>query len=162
MENIIAGIQLATTPEALIAIFIGLIAGQILGAIPGLTASMAVALLVPYTFYLDPWIGIPMLLGMFKGSLFGSSITAILIKTPGTPAAAATVLDGYPLAQKGKGMKAMKMALYSSVFGDTFSDVMLIFAAGFLASIALNFGPPEYALLTGFSLICISSFSLFN
>ena len=157
MENIIAGIQLATTPEALIAIFIGLIAGQILGAIPGLTASMAVALLVPYTFYLDPWIGIPMLLGMFKGSLFGSSITAILIKTPGTPAAAATVLDGYPLAQKGKGMKAMKMALYSSVFGDTFSDVMLIFAAGFLASIALNFGPPEYALLTGFSLICISS-----
>ena len=81
MENIIAGIQLATTPEALIAIFIGLIAGQILGAIPGLTASMAVALLVPYTFYLDPWIGIPMLLGMFKGSLFGSSITAILIKT---------------------------------------------------------------------------------
>ena len=157
MENIIAGIQLATTPEALIAIFIGLIAGQILGAIPGLTASMAVALLVPYTFYLDPWIGIPMLLGIFKGSLFGSYITAILIKTPGTPAAAATVLDGYPLAQKGKGMKAMKMALYSSVFGDTFSDVMLIFAAGFLASIALNFGPPEYALLTGFSLICISS-----
>ena len=73
MENIFAGIQLATTPEALIAILIGLIAGQILGAIPGLTASMAVALLVPYTFYLDPWIGIPMLLGMFKGSLFGSS-----------------------------------------------------------------------------------------
>ena len=80
MDNILAGIQLATTPEALIAILIGLIAGQILGAIPGLTASMAVALLVPYTFYLDPWIGIPMLLGMFKGSLFGSSITAILIK----------------------------------------------------------------------------------
>ena len=157
IENIIAGIQLIATPEALAAILIGLIAGQILGAIPGLTASMAVALLVPYTFYLDPWIGIPMLLGMFKGSLFGSSITAILIKTPGTPAAAATVLDGYPLAQQGKGVKAMKMALYSSVFGDTFSDIMLIFAAGFLASVALNFGPPEYTLLTGFSLICISS-----
>jgi putative tricarboxylic transport membrane protein len=92
IENILAGLALATTPEALIAIFVGLIAGQILGAIPGLTASMAVALLVPYTFYLDPWVGIPMLLGMFKGSLFGSSITAILIKTPGAPAAAATVL----------------------------------------------------------------------
>ena len=157
IENIVAGLALATTPEALIAIFVGLIAGQILGAIPGLTASMAVALLVPYTFYLDPWVGIPMLLGMFKGSLFGSSITAILIKTPGAPAAAATVLDGYPLAQKGKGVKAMKMALYSSVFGDTFSDIMLIVAAGFLAAVALNFGPPEYTLLTAFSLICVSS-----
>ena len=157
IENILAGLALATTPEALIAIFVGLIAGQILGAIPGLTASMAVALLVPYTFYLDPWVGIPMLLGMFKGSLFGSSITAILIKTPGAPAAAATVLDGYPLAQKGKGVKAMKMALYSSVFGDTFSDIMLIVAAGFLAAVALNFGPPEYTLLTAFSLICVSS-----
>ena len=96
MENIITGIQLATTPEALIAILIGLIAGQILGAIPGLTASMAVALLVPYTFYLDPWIGIPMLLGMFKGSLFGSSITAILIKTPGTPSSTVAAAAGVP------------------------------------------------------------------
>lgn len=157
MENILAGISLAITPEALIAIIVGLIAGQILGAIPGLTASMAVALLVPYTFYLEPWIGIPMLLGMFKGSLFGSSVTAILVKTPGAPAAAATVLDGYPLARQGKGLKAMKMALYSSVFGDAFSDIVLIVAAGGLAAVALSFGPPEYTLLTGFSLITISA-----
>jgi putative tricarboxylic transport membrane protein len=157
VENIIQGISLAITPAALVAILIGLIAGQILGAIPGLTASMAVALLVPYTYYLEPWIGIPMLLGMFKGSLFGSSITAILVKTPGTPAAAATVLDGYPLARMGKGLKAMKMALYASVFGDSFSDICLIVAAGALATVALSFGPPEYTLLTGFSLITISA-----
>ena len=150
MENVIVGVSLATTPEALVAILVGLIAGQILGAIPGLTASMAVALLVPYTFYLEPWVGIPMLLGMFKGSLFGSSVTAILVKTPGTPAAAATVLDGYPLARQGKGVKAMKMALYASVFGDSFSDICLIVAAGALAAVALKFGPPEYTLLTGF------------
>ena len=159
MDSIINGMLLAASPEALVAVFVGLIAGQILGAVPGLTASMAVALLVPYTYYLDPWIGIPMLLGMFKGSLFGSSITAILVKTPGAPAAAATVLDGYPLAQQGKGGKAMKMALYSSVFGDAFSDICLILAAGALAAIALHFGPPEYMLLTAFSLVTLSVLS---
>ncbi|KMK64875.1 tripartite tricarboxylate transporter permease [Puniceibacterium sp. IMCC21224] len=153
MDSILAGVQLALTWQSLGAVLVGLLAGQLLGAIPGLTATMAVALLIPYTYYLDPWVGIPMLIGMFKGSLFGSSITAILVKTPGTPAAAATVLDGYPLAQQGKGEKACKMALYSSVFGDSFSDIVLIFGASFLASIALNFGPAEYTLLVTFSLL---------
>lgn len=153
MDDILAGVQLALTWNSIGAVLVGLIAGQLLGAIPGLTATMTVALLIPYTYYLDPWVGIPMLIGMFKGSLFGSSITAILVKTPGTPAAAATVLDGYPLAQQGKGEKACKMALYSSVFGDSFSDIVLIFGAAFLASIALNFGPAEYSLLVTFSLL---------
>lgn len=144
---IIEGVSLALTWQSLVAVVLGVAAGQILGAIPGLTASMAVALLIPYSFYFDPWVGIPMLLGMFKGSLFGSSTTAILIRTPGTPAASATVLDGYPLAQQGKGAKAIKMALYASVFGDTFSDVCLIFFASALALVALRFGPAEYTLL---------------
>ena len=153
MDSILAGVQLALTWQSIGAVLIGIIAGQLLGAIPGLTATMTVALLIPYTYYLEPWVGIPMLIGMFKGSLFGSSITAILVKTPGTPAAAATVLDGYPLAQQGKGEKACKMALYASVFGDSFSDIVLIFGAAFLASIALNFGPAEYTLLVAFSLL---------
>lgn len=153
MDAVLEGAALALTWQSIGAVLVGLIAGQLLGAIPGLTATMTVALLIPYTYYLDPWVGIPMLIGMFKGSLFGSSITAILVRTPGTPAAAATVLDGYPLAQQGKGEKACKMALYSSVFGDSFSDIVLIFGAAFLASIALNFGPAEYALLVAFSLL---------
>ena len=106
MFSVVAeGVSLALTWQSLLAVVLGVAAGQILGAIPGLTASMAVALLIPYSFYFDPWVGIPMLLGMFKGSLFGSSTTAILIRTPGTPAASATVLDGYPLAQQGKGRR---------------------------------------------------------
>jgi len=152
MDQILEGLSLAFTFEALTAITLGVAAGQILGAIPGLTASMAVALLIPYSFYFSPWVGIPMLLGMFKGSLFGSSTTAILIRTPGTPAASATVLDGYPLAQQGKGAKAMKMALYASVFGDSFSDVCLIFFASLLAIVALSFGPPEYTVLIALAL----------
>jgi putative tricarboxylic transport membrane protein len=147
LDQVLEGIRLAITLESVIAVVLGVAAGQILGAIPGLTASMAVALLIPYSFYFDPWVGIPMLLGMFKGSLFGSSTTAILIRTPGTPAASATVLDGYPLAQQGKGAKAIKMALYASVFGDTFSDVCLIFFASLLAIVALAFGPAEYTIL---------------
>ncbi|WP_109564199.1 tripartite tricarboxylate transporter permease [Jannaschia seohaensis] len=153
MDSILAGVALALTWQSILAVLAGIVAGQLLGAIPGLTATMTVALLIPYTYYLDPWVGIPMLVGMFKGSLFGSSVTAILVKTPGTPAAAATVLDGYPMAQQGKGEKACKMALYSSVFGDSFSDIVLIFGASFLAAIALKFGPAEYTLLVAFSLL---------
>jgi len=158
-DQILEGISLAITWQSLLAVIVGVAAGQVLGAIPGLTASMAVALLIPYSFYFDPWIGIPMLLGMFKGSLFGSSTTAILIRTPGTPAASATVLDGYPLAQQGKGAKAIKMALYASVFGDTFSDICLIFFASLLAMVALSFGPAEYSLLIALALTSLGLLS---
>ena len=96
---------------------------------------------------------------MFKGSLFGSSTTAILIRPPGTPAASATVLDGYPLAQQGKGAKAIKMALYASVFGDTFSDVCLIFFASLLAMVALMFGPAEYTILIAVALASLGMLS---
>lgn len=152
MDLILEGLSLTLSWESLLAICVGVIAGQILGAIPGLTASMAVALLIPYSFYFSPWVGIPMLMGMFKGSLFGSSVTAILIRTPGTPAASATVLDGYPLARQGKGGKAVRMALYASVFGDSFSDICLIFFASLLAMVALSFGPAEYTVLIAVAL----------
>jgi len=158
-DSILAGISLSMSWQTLLAVFIGVVLGQVLGAIPGLTASMAVSLLIPFTFYFDPWIGIPMMLGMFKGSLFGGSLAAILIRTPGTPAAAATVIDGNELARQGKGGKAARAALYASVTGDTFSDICLILAAGSLAAIAVRFGPGEYVLLVGFSLLTLGSLS---
>lgn len=107
-EPILNGIMLSLGWQTLLAVVLGVMLGQVLGSIPGLTAAMAVALLIPFTFYFDPWIGIPMMLGMFKGSLFGGSLAAILIRTPGTPAAAATVLDGNELARQGKGGKAAR------------------------------------------------------
>ncbi len=157
MEAILEGISLSLSIYALAGIVIGVILGQVLGSIPGLTAAMAVALLVPFSFYFDPWVGIPMMLAMFKGSLFGSSIPAILLRTPGTPAAAATVFDGNPLAQAGKGGKAMHTVLYASVFGDAFSDVCLILGAGALAAIAIRFGPSEYVILILFALLSLVS-----
>ncbi len=157
MEAIFEGISLSLSVGALMGILVGVALGQVLGSIPGLTAAMAVALLVPFSFYFEPWVGIPMMLAMFKGSLFGSSMPAILLRTPGTPAAAATILDGHPLAQAGKGGKAMHTVLYASVFGDAFSDICLILGAGTLAAIAIRFGPSEYVLLVLFALLSLVS-----
>ena len=157
MNAILEGVSLALSVNALAGIILGIVLGQMLGSIPGLTAAMAVALLVPFSFYFDPWVGIPMMLAMFKGSLFGSSIPAILLRTPGTPAAAATVIDGNPLARQGKGGKAMHTVLLASVFGDSFSDICLIFGAGALAAIAIRFGPSEYVILVLFALLSLVS-----
>lgn len=142
--------------ENIMFIFLGLGVGVFVGAIPGLTVTMAIALMVPLTFTMQPVPALSLLLGVYKGGMFGGSISAILINTPGTPAASATALDGYPLAQKGQAVKAMKVALYSSVIADTGSDIILILVAPPLALIALRFGPPEIFSLVLFSLTIIA------
>jgi len=142
-----------------IAIVFGVIVGVFVGAIPGLTATMAVALALPFTFSLQPVTAILLLVGIYKGGMYGGSITAILIKTPGTPAAACTLLDGYPMTQQGKARKALQTALYSSCIADFISNLSLIFFAAYLAKIALNFGPPEFFWLICFSLTIIVSVS---
>jgi len=120
---------------------------------------MAVALTLPFTFPMQPINGILLLLGVYKGGIFGGSIPAILIKTPGTPASSATILDGYPLAEKGQAGKALGMALWASCTADVVSNLSLILFAGWLASFALNFGPPEFFALIFFSLTIIAGVS---
>ena len=159
-ETLIADLATAAgmifTVQGLLAITGGVILGHYMGAIPGLTSSMAIALLIPVTFYLPTWVAISMLLGIYKGALFADSTAAILLRTPGMPAAAAVMIDGNALTKQGKSGKALKMALYSSVIGDTISDLALIFGAGLLAAVALSFGPPEYAALMVFALTIIA------
>jgi putative tricarboxylic transport membrane protein len=142
-----------------IAIAIGVFLGVVIGAIPGLTTTMAVALALPFTFSMEPVSAILLLVGIYKGGMYGGSITAILIRTPGTPASACTLLDGYPMAQNGEAKKALKMSLYSSVIADIISNISLIFFAAYLAKIALNFGAPEFFWLICFSLTIIVSLS---
>lgn len=149
-------IQLFTL-EHLLIINIGMAAGIIVGALPGLTATMAIALLVPITYSFSSTSGVLLLLGVYAGAIYGGSITAILIKTPGTPSAAATVLDGYEMAVKGQAGAALDMALKASVFGGIFSALLLLFVAPLLAKMALKFGPPEYFALGIFGLSVISS-----
>ena len=157
MEQIFDAIMQAITLQALGMVALGVFAGITVGAIPGLTSVMAIAVLVPFSFFMTPINGIPFLLGIHKGALFGGSIPAILINTPGTAAAAATTLDGYPLAKKGEARSAIQMALYSSTLGDTFSDIVLILAAFPLAAVALLFGPTEFFALMVLGLTIISA-----
>ena len=159
VSNLVAALKLVLTPQSLVVIPLGIVMGQILGAIPGLTGMMAIALLMPMTYYMDPVPSLLLLIAISKGALFGGALPSILINTPGTPAAAATAIDGYQLALKGKSMKAAKMALYASVSADTFSDIVLLFVAPPLASLALKFGPPEYASLIVFSFTIIAAVS---
>ena len=159
IDSILAGFSLVGNFESFFALFIGVAIGTIAGAIPGMSATMAVALTLPFTFSMQPIIAILLLLGVYKGGIFGGCIPAILIKTPGTPASSATVLDGYPLAEKGQAGKALGMALWASCTADLISNLSLILFAGWLASFALNFGPPEFFTLMLFSLTIIAGVS---
>jgi putative tricarboxylic transport membrane protein len=108
------------------------------------------------TYYMPPLAAIAFLIGINKGGTYGGSIAAILLNTPGAPEAAATCYDGHPLAKQGKGEKALKMALYASVFGDTFSDFVLILVAAPIAVVALRMGPPEILAVIIFALTIIA------
>ena len=119
------------------------IVGMIVGAIPGLTASAAIAMLLPLTFYMEPLPALAFLYVIGKSGRYGGSIAAILFNTPGTAASAATQIDGYPLARQGKASKAMKVATISSVIGDFTGEILLIVGVAWIASIALKLGPPE-------------------
>lgn len=144
------------TVTNLLFMLLGMAAGTIIGALPGLTATMGVAILLPLTFGMDSVTGMLTLLAVYCGGIYGGSITAVLIKAPGTPASAATVLDGYPMASRGEGGNALYAALVSSVIGGIFSCIMLIFFAPKLAQAALKFGSPEYFSLALFGLTVIS------
>jgi putative tricarboxylic transport membrane protein len=135
----------------------GVTLGIIFGVLPGLGSVTALAVLVPVTFYFSPLAAIAFLVGINKGGTSGGAIPAILINAPGTPEAAASALDGYPLAQQGKAEKAMKTALYSSVCGDTFSDIALILLAAPIAAVALKFGPVEFTAIILFSFTMIAA-----
>ncbi len=132
---------------ALLTIAIGTIAGVAIGGMPGLTATMAVGLLVPFTYTMDPTMGLMLLGGIYCGAMYGGSIPAILLNTPGTPAAVATAIEGYPMSKKGKAGLALKVSVIASFTGGMFSIMILLLFAPVLARQALVFGPAETFLL---------------
>lgn len=142
---------------SLLWINIGLFSGIIVGALPGLTGTMCIALLLPLTYGLDSISGMMLLLGVYCGGIYGGSITAILINTPGTPASAATSLDGYPMAKNGRAKRALHDALAASMIGGLISCVILLLFAPMIAKFALKFGAREYFALALFGLTIIAS-----
>jgi putative tricarboxylic transport membrane protein len=156
LNIILAGLSDAFTLYNMLFVLFGVVIGQLVGALPGIGPVMAMAIAIPFTFTLNPLTAIAFLIGVNKGGLVGGAIPAILINTPGTPDAAATTLDGYPLTKKGKPEKATKMALYSSITGDAFSDVVLFTVSPLIATVALKMGPMEIFALMVFAFSVIA------
>ena len=145
--------------QVLLAIVGGVAAGISIGAMPGLTSTMGIALLMPFTFQLEPEVGMMLLIGEFCSAIYGGSITAIMINTPGTPSAAATMLDGYPFTRRGESCRALGISTVASFGGVIISGILLILIAPMLAEIALKFSAPETCALALFGISIIASIS---
>ena len=159
MEPMLQGLALVFDPFNIFLILCGVLVGVIVGALPGLSSPMAVALLLPFTVGLEPVQAIAMLSALYCAGTFGGSITAILINAPGAPPAVATAFDGYPMARNGEAGRALGMAAVSSVVGGMFSLLVFLVATPLLATVALEFKPPEYFALTVFALSMLASIS---
>ena len=159
MEHVLPALELVATPAALIAMFVGTLVGIVIGALPGLGSVVALTICLPFTFTMDQVPAISLLLGVYCGSVYGGSISAVLINTPGTPQSAATCFDGFPMVEQGKADHALGWATAASVVGGLFSCIVLIVAAPQLAAIALRFGPIETFALITMALTCIASIS---
>lgn len=143
--------------EPVLFALLGTVIGLFAGALPGLSASATIALLIPITFYMDTLSALAFIYTISKAASFGGSIPAILFNTPGTPQASATQLEGYPLTQQGKQGKALRTAVVASAMGDTFSETLLITSAAYIALYAAKMGPPEYTAVYFCAFVIIGS-----
>lgn len=137
------------------AVIIGVIAGIVVGAMPGLSATMAISVLVPFTFGLEPLVALGLMAGIYNGAMYAGAIPAVLLRIPGTPAAVATTFDGYPMAQKGEGGFALQVAVVSSAIGGIASAFALMLLAPPLSKVTLLFGPSEVFWVAVFGLASI-------
>lgn len=159
MEYIIPASGLLFTLQNILWINIGVFIGAVFAAIPGLSVILCVILFLPVTYTMDAIPGMMFLLGIYCAGGYGGSVSAILINTPGTPHAAATMLDGHPLSQKGRTKAALKIALYASTFGGVFSALTLLFLGPQVAKVAAQLGTPEYFMVCVFGLTIIAGVS---
>ena len=143
----------------LLVILAGILFGMLVGALPGLTANMGIALLIPVTFAMDSASGLLMLTALYTSAIYGGSLPAILLHTPGTSASAATAIDGYELTKQGKGATAIRIATYASTVGGLISAIALLIISPPLSRLALLFGPSEYFFLAVFGLTAIGTIS---
>ena len=140
------------TPSVFLYLAIGVLLGTMIGALPGLSATMGVALITPITFWLDKADGFAMLMGLWNAAIFAGGITAILINTPGTPASITQAWDGYPMYQRGEGGLALGINVVFSFIGGIISVILLILLADPIADITIKFGPAEYAMVALFGM----------
>lgn len=159
MENILIGVVQVFDPPTLLMLIAGVFLGLVIGAIPGLTTNMAIAIMVPITYTMAPAVAFVFLVAIYCAGAYGGSIAAILIGIPGTGAAVATTIDGHPMAKNGEAGKALFLATVFSVLGGLVSTIVLFVAAPQLARVAVKLGPGEYFALGIFGIVTVSSMS---
>ncbi len=156
LENLATGFVLVAQWQNALAIIAGAVVGYFVGALPGLSAGMGIALLLPFTFYMPPLTSLVLLTSLYSAAEYGGSITAVLINVPGEAGATPTCFDGYPLTQKGQPGKALGVSIVASCYAGIASTIALILVSIPLAQIALKFGPPEYFALGVFGLTTVA------
>ena len=159
METALAGITSVLTAYSIALMAAGVALGIVFGAIPGFTATMAVALCLPLTFGMDTLHSMCLLLGLYLGGISGGLIAAILLNIPGTPSSIATCFDGHPMAARGEASKALALGILSSVVGGFFSFLVLITVSPYLAKIAIGFTPFDFCAIALFSLTLMAGMS---
>lgn len=156
LETLLEAITVVVQWQNVLAMLVGTIGGICIGALPGLTATMGIAVLIPLTFTMEPLVALGMVAGIYNGAMYGGAIPAILLNVPGTPAAIATTFDGRPLALKGEAENALRISVASSAFGGVMSGLALLLLAPPLGRITLLFGPAEYFWVAVFGMASIS------
>ena len=157
LESIPSFVEALFSMEMVIALLVGIVGGLIIGALPGLNPAAGIALLMPITYSMSPIPALTMLMGIYTAGIMGGSYTAILLHTPGTTSAVATLADGYALTQKGQPLKALSTSTYASTLGGIISAIALLLIAPMLAEVSLTFDSAEYFLLGLFGISLIAS-----
>jgi len=159
IDGLLYGFTIAMTPTNLFACFIGVLVGTVVGVLPGIGPVGAMALLLPSTFALHPATALIMLAGIYYGAMYGGSTTSILVNVPGEAGSVVTLLDGYQMTRKGRAGAALAIAAVGSFVAGTIGVVGIMMAAGWLADVAVQFGPPEYFAITFGGILLLSRLS---
>ena len=157
MTLVLDGFLAALQISSILAMLAGTLLGVMIGALPGLNPVMAIALMLPLTYGMEPLTALGMIAGIYNGSMYGGAIPAILMRIPGTPAAIATTFDGFPMARQGRAAEALKIACWSSAIGGAISALALLTLAPLLAQVTLLFGPAEYFWIAVFGLASVAA-----
>lgn len=156
MDGLITGFEVAFQPANLLYVFIGVLIGTVIGVLPGLGPTATIALLLPLTYEIDPATAVIMLAGIYYGSMYGGTITSVLLKLPGEAASVVTTFDGYQMARQGRAGPALGIAAIGSFVGGTTAVIGLTLLAPFLAGVAVKFGPPEFFALSVLALLMVT------
>jgi putative tricarboxylic transport membrane protein len=156
LQSIASGFEVLFSFEALLWVFVGVVIGMAIGVLPGLGSSATMALLLPFTFNLSPEIAVIMLAGIYYGSMYGGTITSVLLRLPGEASTVVTTFDGYEMARQGRAGAALGIAAIGSFIGGTVAIIGMSLLAPPLANFAVRFGPPEYTALALLGILLVS------